>query len=180
MADILSTSVTGLLAFQQALDVTSNNVSNVSTPGYSVETINLTEAPGQNIGGSYIGGGVEVSSITRAYDELLAQQVRSSQASYSSFNTLATQAGQVDNMLSDSSTGLTATLQSFVNALQTVASTSFFHRAAPGAAESGASPHAAAELVRFADLAVRLQRGVADRHQRPADQLARGHHRDAQ
>ena len=122
MADILSTSVSGLLAFQQALDVTSNNVSNVSTPGYSRETINLTEAPGQNIGGSYLGGGVEVSSITRAYDELLAQQVRSSQASYSSFNTLATQAGQIDNMLSDSSTGLTATLQSFVNALQTVAS----------------------------------------------------------
>jgi flagellar hook-associated protein 1 FlgK len=122
MADLLSTSVSGLLAFQQALDVTSNNVSNVSTPGYSKETINLTEAPGQSIGGSYVGGGVEVSSITRAYDELLAQQVRSSQASYSSFNTLATQAGQVDNMLSDSTTGLTATLQSFVNALQTVAS----------------------------------------------------------
>ena len=122
MADILSTSVSGLLAFQQALDVTSNNVANVSTPGYSVETANLTEAPGQEIGGSYIGGGVDVAGITRAYDELLAQQVRSSQASYSSFNTLATQAAQVDNMLSDSSTGLTATLQSFVNSLQSLAS----------------------------------------------------------
>src|SRR6185312_11783283 len=54
--------------------------------------------------------------------EYLAQQVRGSQASYSSANTLATQAGQVDNMLSDSSTGLTATLQSFVNSLQSVAS----------------------------------------------------------
>jgi flagellar hook-associated protein 1 FlgK len=122
MADLLSTSVTGLLAFQQALDVTSNNVSNVSTPGYSAESINLTEAPGQSIGGSYVGGGVEVAGITRAYSELLAQQVRSSQASYSSFDTLATQAAQVDNMLSDSSTGLTVTLQNFVNALQTLSS----------------------------------------------------------
>src|SRR5581483_11452636 len=33
----------------------------------------------------------------------------------------ATQAAQIDNMLSDSTTGVTASLQSFVNALQTVA-----------------------------------------------------------
>jgi flagellar hook-associated protein 1 len=121
MADLLSTSVSGLLAFQQALDVTSNNISNASTPGYSVETANLAEAPGQSTGIGFIGSGVDVQSITRNYNEYLAQQVRSSQSSYSTSNTLATQAAQVDNMLSDSSTGLTATLQSFINALQTVA-----------------------------------------------------------
>jgi flagellar hook-associated protein 1 FlgK len=121
MPDILSTSVSGLLAFQQALDTTSQNVTNVDTPGYSREAVNLTEAPGQSLGTSFVGGGVDVSSITRAYDELLAQQVRSSQSSYSSFNTVATQATQIDNMLSASGTGLTATLQSFVNSLQSVA-----------------------------------------------------------
>jgi flagellar hook-associated protein 1 FlgK len=123
MADLLSTSVSGLLAFQQALDVTSNNIANASTPGYSVETANLTEAPGQSTGIGFVGSGVDVQSITRSYNEYLAQQVRSSQASYSSSNTLSTQAAQIDNMLSDSSTGLTATLQSFVNSLQTVATT---------------------------------------------------------
>ncbi|MFZ1868409.1 MAG: flagellar hook-associated protein FlgK [Steroidobacteraceae bacterium] len=123
MADLLSTSVSGLLAFEQALDVTSNNISNVDTPGYDVETANFTEEPGQQTGSGYIGSGVDVSSITRAYDAYLAAQVNSTQSSYSSSNTLSTQASQVDNMLSDSSTGLTATLQSFVNALQTAAST---------------------------------------------------------
>lgn len=122
MADLLSTSVSGLLAFQQALDVTSNNIANASTPGYSVETANLVEAPGQSTGIGFIGSGVDVQSITRTYNEYLAQQVRSSQASYSSSNALATQAAQVDNMLSSSSTGLTATLQSFMNSLQAVAS----------------------------------------------------------
>ncbi|HTW37456.1 MAG TPA: flagellar hook-associated protein FlgK [Steroidobacteraceae bacterium] len=120
MADILSTSVTGLLAFQQALDVTSNNVANVSTPGYDVETTNFSEEPGQGTSSGYIGSGVDVASITRAYNALLAQQVNSSQASYSSFNTLSTWAAQIDNLLSSSSTGLTATLQSFVNSLQTL------------------------------------------------------------
>ncbi|HEX4269149.1 MAG TPA: flagellar hook-associated protein FlgK [Steroidobacteraceae bacterium] len=123
MADLLSTSVSGLLAFQQALDVTSNNISNAQTPGYDVETANFQEEPGQTTGVGYIGSGVDISSITRAYDAYLAAQVNSTQASYSSSNTLATQAAQVDNMLSDSSTGLTATLQSFVNALQTAATT---------------------------------------------------------
>ena len=123
MADLLSTSVSGLLAFQQALDVTSNNIANASTPGYSVETANFTEAPGQSTGSGFIGSGVDVQSITRTYNEYLAQQVRSSQSSYSSSNALASQAAQIDNMLSDSSTGLTATLQSFVNSMQSVAST---------------------------------------------------------
>ena len=123
MADLLSTSVSGLLAFQQALDVTSNNISNAATPGYSVETANLTEAPGQSTGIGFIGSGVDVQSITRNYNEYLAQQVRNSQASYSSSSSLASQAGQVDSMLSDSSTGLTTTLQSFVNSLQSVANT---------------------------------------------------------
>lgn len=123
MADLLSTSVSGLLAFQQALDVTSNNISNVDTTGYSVETANFTEQAGQDTGSGYVGSGVEVSSITRAYDQYLAEQVNSTQSSYSSSNTLATQAAQVDDLLSDTSTGLTATLQSFVDSLQTLATT---------------------------------------------------------
>lgn len=121
MSDILSTSVSGLLAFQRALDVTSNNISNVATPGYSVQNTNFTPQPGQATAVGYFGSGVTVESVTRSYDELLAGQVRSSQSSYSSFNTYATQAAQIDNMLSDPNTGLTAGLQSFVNALQTVA-----------------------------------------------------------
>ncbi|HEY6482489.1 MAG TPA: flagellar hook-associated protein FlgK [Steroidobacteraceae bacterium] len=121
MGDILSTSVSGLLAFQRALDVTSNNVANAATPGYSVENVNLQEQRAQPTASGYIGSGVNVQSVTRSYDELLAGQVRSSQSSYSSFNTFATQAAQVDNMLGDATTGLTASLQSFVNALQTVA-----------------------------------------------------------
>jgi len=120
MADLLATSVSGLLAFQQALDVTSNNIANVDTPGYSAETANLAEAPGQFTGAGYIGGGVDVASVTRAYNQQLAQQANTSQSSYSSYHTLATQAQQIDNMLSASSTGLSASLQSFVNALQSV------------------------------------------------------------
>ena len=120
MGDILNTSISGLLAFQQALSVTSNNVSNAATPGYSVQNINLREALGQGTASGYIGAGVSVQSITRSYDETLAAQVRTSNSNYQAFNTVATQASQIDNMLSDTKTGLTATLQNFINALQSV------------------------------------------------------------
>jgi len=35
MSDILNTSLTGMLAFQQALSMTANNIANANTPGYS-------------------------------------------------------------------------------------------------------------------------------------------------
>ena len=120
MGDILATSISGLLAFQRALDVTSNNVSNSSSTGYSVENINLAEAAGTGTASGYVGNGVDVQSVTRSYDETLAAQVRSSNANYQSFNTLSTNAATIDNMLSASSTGLTTSLQSFVNAMQSL------------------------------------------------------------
>jgi flagellar hook-associated protein 1 FlgK len=121
MSDLFSTSVSGLLAFQRALDVTSNNISNVATPGYSKENANFTERPGQAYSSGYIGSGTDIQSVTRSYDELLAGQVRSSQSSFSNFDTYATHAAQIDNMLSDPKTGLTVSLQNFINAYQTVA-----------------------------------------------------------
>src|ERR1700729_2727891 len=103
MGDILATSISGLLAFQRALDVTSNNVSNSSSTGYTVENINLAEAAGTGTARGYVGNGVDVQSGTRNYDETLAAQVRSSNANYQAFNTLSTQAATIDNMLSASS-----------------------------------------------------------------------------
>ena len=55
MSDLLSTSVSGLLAFQRALDVTSNNVANAATPGYSRENVNFSERQAQASASGYIG-----------------------------------------------------------------------------------------------------------------------------
>src|SRR5580698_3445246 len=121
MADVLATSVSGLLAFQKALSVTSNNVANVNTPGYSVEAAQFTPQPGETTGIGYFGTGVQITGVTRSYSELLAGQMRSSQSSYSSFNAFATTAASIDNMLSDTNTGLSAQVQNFSNALQTLA-----------------------------------------------------------
>lgn len=138
MADVLATSVSGLLAFQKALSVTSNNVANVDTPGYSVEAARFTPQPGQTTGIGYFGTGVAISSVTRSYSELLAGQLRTSQSSYSSFNTFATTSASIDNMLSATTTGLGAQLQNFSNSLQTLANS-------PTLASSGTAVLSAAQ-----------------------------------
>ncbi len=121
MGDLLSNSVSALQAFQRALDVTSQNISNVATPGYSRQTASLVTNPAQQYGNGFVGSGVSVNTITRVYSDYLAAQVRSSSSSYQRSNEFATDAAQVDNMFSDTQSGLSATLQAFANAVQDMA-----------------------------------------------------------
>jgi len=123
MGDMLSTGVTGLLAFQTALDTISNNISNVNTPGYSEETANLVTNPATPTAEGSIGNGVSVASVTRSYSDYLDAQTRSATSSYNQFNTFSGLADSINNMFSDPSTGLSATLQSFSQAIQTMANT---------------------------------------------------------
>ena len=121
MSNALTNSVSGLLAFQRAIDVTSNNVANAATTGYSVEKVTLSAQTGQTTSSGYVGSGVAVTGVTRAYSEILATQLRTAQSAYSSLNTYATVAGQVDDLIgSTDGTALTDTLQSFSSALQTL------------------------------------------------------------
>jgi flagellar hook-associated protein 1 len=121
MSDMLNTSVSGLLAFQQQLDTTSNNIANASTPGYSRESVNLVSVPGPYIGGVSIGNGVAVTGVQRIFNQTVASQVVSATSAYNQLNSFSSQAAQVDNLLGSTTNGLSSQLQSLVTALQTVA-----------------------------------------------------------
>lgn len=120
MADILSTGISGLRAFQRALDVTSHNIANVSTPGYSRQRVELQTREAERYGSGFLGTGVDVSTITRSYDELLATQMRGATSSSSRLDVYASKAQVLNDLFSDSSTGLTVSLQRFTNAVQGV------------------------------------------------------------
>src|SRR6185437_13073832 len=121
MSDMLSTGVSGLLAFQSALDTISNNISNANTPGYDVERVDLVTNSASAAPSGWIGNGVSVASVTRGYNQFLAQQSNAATSSYNQFNTLATLADGINNMFGDSTTGLSATLQGLSGALQDLA-----------------------------------------------------------
>ncbi len=121
MSSMLSTGVSGLMAFQTALDTTSHNISNSATPGYSRQSVDLSAAQPNFTGGGYIGSGVNVTTVSRAYNDLIATQVRSSSSGKSQWDTYSSMADSVNNLFGDSSTGLSTTLQNFFNAFQSVA-----------------------------------------------------------
>lgn len=123
MADIFNTSVSGLLAFQRALDTTSHNITNANTVGYSRQLPEFMTRQPQYSGGNWTGSGVDVASINRAYDNFLSGQSRSASSAYNQSSTYATQAERVSNLFGNSTTGLTASMQNFVNSLQSVADT---------------------------------------------------------
>ena len=121
MADMLSTGVSGLLAFQRSLDTTSHNIANASTEGYSRQRAELLARPADAFGGGWIGNGVDVSTVRRLYDSELAGQARGAGSGFHQLDTFSTYAGRLDNLFSDTSTGLATTLQNFINSVQAVA-----------------------------------------------------------
>jgi flagellar hook-associated protein 1 FlgK len=122
MADMLSTAVSALQAYRRGLDTTSHNVANVSTEGYSRQRIDMSTREAQQYGNGFVGSGVNVTSVQRVYDDFVALQYRSTTTSLGQQDVYAALAERVNNLYADTSTGLSATLQKFANALQGVAS----------------------------------------------------------
>jgi flagellar hook-associated protein 1 FlgK len=118
--NILSTAVSGLRAFQQNLATTGHNITNVSTEGYSRQTVDMATRTPFASGAGYIGSGVTVSSIQRVYDDFTADQVTSRLSGFNQADTLSTMAKQIDSLLADEDLGLNPSLQEFFNLLPIV------------------------------------------------------------
>src|SRR5581483_7340537 len=77
----LNTALRGLEAQQTAMDVTSHNIANASTPGYSRQFVDLQTtdpfyAPSLfPAGAGQIGTGVAVVTVGRSHDDFIQQQV---------------------------------------------------------------------------------------------------------
>jgi flagellar hook-associated protein 1 FlgK len=121
LSDIFQISASALQAFQAAINTTSNNIANASTPGYDVETANLTEAVPQANGTATVGSGVEVSGITRAYSAAATTQLNNSQSSLASLTAVQNYTTQIDNDFGTNLGGLSTAIQTFYSAASTVA-----------------------------------------------------------
>ena len=121
MPDMIGTSLTGLIAYQQALNTTSHNISNAQTEGYSRQRVDFAARQPTALGFGYVGSGVQVSSISRVYDSFMTQQARVTASNYQQLDAYHTLAARIDNMLADPQVGLTSSLQSFFGSVQDVA-----------------------------------------------------------
>ncbi len=122
MADILSNSVSGLLAVQRALATTGHNVSNANTEGYSRQRVEMSAQMPQFMGNGYVGTGTKVDSITRNFDQFVESQFRDATSENSRLGFLQDFASQVTSVLGDTETGVSQASQAFFNAAGDVAS----------------------------------------------------------
>src|SRR5579863_3487543 len=98
----LQTALSGLEAAQAAIDTAGQNIANASTPGYSRQTVNLTERTALTIPslssftgqGSQLGTGVDITDISRIRDTFLDGQYRAQNTQTNGDNTNATILGQ--------------------------------------------------------------------------------------
>ena len=121
MANTLGIGTTALSALQRAISTTGQNIANVNTDGYSRQSVSFSARPAQDIGAGYLGSGVQVTSIDRAYNQFLANDVQQRTASSGYYSLYANAAERVDSMLGDPSTSITQAMDSFFASAEAVA-----------------------------------------------------------
>lgn len=147
---IYSIGVSGLNAAQSALYTTSNNISNVYTPGYNRELVILGE--------NQHGGGVQVNDIQRQYDAFVAGQLNASTSASSALGIYQAQISQIDNLLADGDAGLAPLMQNFFSSLGDLAAFPSDPAARQGVI--GTAESLSAQMQAFDGYLQDMQRGV--------------------
>jgi flagellar hook-associated protein 1 FlgK len=111
-----------IFASQAALSVTSNNIANVNTSGFSRREALFAVASPVVLSGNLLGNGVTVSGIKRYYDSFVQTQLWGQYQNYGKSYALDQALSQVEQVFNEAkSIGLAAPLTDFFNAWQEVA-----------------------------------------------------------
>ncbi len=119
---LLNVGARALLANQVALQTAGNNIANVSTAGYSRQSVVLQTVPGQFTGGGYIGKGVEVQTILRNHSELLTRQATAAASLASGDAARMERLRQMQDVFSGGESGIGASISQMMNSLSDVVS----------------------------------------------------------
>ena len=117
-SNILNIGQSALFAAQQQLATTSHNISNAGTAGYTRQVVQQASAGAQDQGNGFIGMGTKVNDVTRVYDGFLTKQILTAQTSASAYSAYSDQISQIDDVVADTSAGLSPALATFFKGLQ--------------------------------------------------------------
>ena len=142
----LQTALSGLLAEQQAMDITGHNIANANTEGYTrqtavldpnrpLEVAALSNVTGQ---GGQLGTGVGVEAYERIRNAYLDAQYRTQNSSLSGASTQAEELGQAQAAFNEPSTsGLASSLSAFWSAWTNLANSPTSEAAKEGVVAAG-------------------------------------------
>jgi flagellar hook-associated protein 1 FlgK len=118
---LLAIGKTGLYAAQAALATTGHNIANANVAGFSRQTVVQATSAALDTGVGFLGTGTEIAQIKRYSDNFLNAQVRNAQASTSGLESYYGQIKQIDNLLADTTSGLSPAMQGFFKGVQDMA-----------------------------------------------------------
>ncbi len=116
-ANILNIGVSGLNTAQINLATTGQNISNASTPGYTRQTAMQQANDPMFTGSGFIGQGANVETVKRVYDQYLTTQLLGAQTNVSALESYSGQISQIDNLVADTSSGLSSAMNNFFTGL---------------------------------------------------------------
>lgn len=106
-----------LFASQSALSITSNNIANVNTPGYTKKSVILEIATPTAVSGGFLGQGVRIAGIRRSYDEFIQNQLLGQYQNYGRSLSLNQTLSSVEQVFNESiDFGLSKSLAEYFNA----------------------------------------------------------------
>ena len=164
MAGLIQIGQSALAAAYTQLQTGGHNIANVHTPGYVRQEVQLATAGGQYHGHGYIGNGVEVQDVRRAYDRFMADEVTRSTSLAGNDAVRAQQLGQVDNLLADTETGIGVAMDEFRAALGDLV-----NQPADGSARAVIAARANTVANRFSETSQKLEAMVGEAGRRLED-----------
>ncbi len=117
MSSLLNIGASGLAAAYAGLSTAGHNVANVNTPGFSRQQTVQTTMPGQFTGAGFIGSGVSVQTVQRAFDQQLTNQVQYMSAQSSAASTHQALMQRVDRLFANDESGLGGSLDRFFSSI---------------------------------------------------------------
>ena len=119
-SNLINLGLSGLNAAQWGLTTTGQNISNASTPGYTIETPVYAESGGQYTGSGYLPQGVSTVTVTRQYSQYLTTELNNAQSSGSSLSAYNTMISQLNNLIGSPTAGIASAITSYFTGLQNV------------------------------------------------------------
>ncbi|WP_144111476.1 flagellar hook-associated protein FlgK [Paraburkholderia sp. BCC1886] len=120
-SSLINLGLSGLNAAQWGLTTTGQNISNASTPGYTIETPVYAESGGQYTGSGYLPSGVSTVTVQRQYSQYLTTELNNATSSSSSLSTYNTMITQLNNLVGSPTAGISSAITSYFTGLQNVA-----------------------------------------------------------
>jgi flagellar hook-associated protein 1 FlgK len=125
MSNIIDIARTAIGVYRTALGVTGENIANVNTEGYRRRSIDLAQVGGAQTSPTTLatgGQGVEVKDIRRAFDQLLADRLRSASGDVESATAHLDATKALEALMLPGTGGIDASLEEFFSGLGKLAS----------------------------------------------------------